>query len=177
MCYTKTANHFFILCMKKTLIRHILVHLNERLSILLSAANNAHLAAIDEQSIAETQYDTLAIEASYLAEGQSKRVTDIKKAIKDFEQLLDSLNQVESSSTTRVKLGSIIQLAQDKKMRNYFFIAPSAAGYRCTIEENNFTVITPQSPIGKALLNKTIKDEILIALPKTQRIDEIIAIK
>jgi len=67
--------------MKAEVISKILTYLQNELASLSTAAKNAHLAAIDDQSVAETQYDTLAIEASYLAEGQSRRVEALKKSI------------------------------------------------------------------------------------------------
>ena len=66
---------------KEKIIQDILNYLRQELSIIQEAANNAHLAATDDQSVAETQYDTLAIEASYLAEGQSRRVDELKLSI------------------------------------------------------------------------------------------------
>lgn len=159
--------------MKLQLIKKILDHLKEELNVLLVAANNAHLAAIDEQSIAETQYDTLAIEAGYLAEGQSKRVEELKQAIVSFEHL-SSIIKRGSDKDTHIKLGSIVQLSKDKVVNQYFFIGPAAAGFRCEIKNKKFTVITPQSPMGKSLLNKSVGDEFFIMLGNAQLEDEII---
>jgi transcription elongation GreA/GreB family factor len=158
--------------MKSQLIKKVLKHLHEELNILLVAANNAHLAAIDEQSIAETQYDTLAIEAGYLAEGQSKRVEELKQAITSFEHLLEMLKQTPDRHQ-HIKLGSIVQLSNDETVKHYLFIAPAAAGFRCSFEERNFTVITPQSPMGKALINKLLNDEVSINLGSSQFNDEV----
>ena len=66
---------------KQALVELIISDLQQALNQAISAANEAHAAAVDDQSVAETQYDTLAIEASYLAEGQSKRVQELQKAI------------------------------------------------------------------------------------------------
>ncbi len=163
--------------MKIQLIRKILEYLNEELNTLLVAANNAHLAAIDDQSIAETQYDTLAIEAGYLAEGQSRRAEEVKISIASLEQLSERLKQ-NPQIHQHIILGSIVQLSQDKCTNHYFFIAPSAAGFRCSIncdvKERNFTVITPQSPLGKALLNNSVEDEVSIKLGNSQLNDEIV---
>lgn len=162
--------------MKLQLIKKIVNHLNEELDILLVAANNAHLAATDDQSIAETQYDTLAIEAGYLAEGQSRRVDELKDAIASFEQLSEVIIK-SPSNHNQVQLGSIVQLSKDQIVNQYFFIAPAAAGFRCMIEDKSFTVITPQSPMGKALINKILDDEVSIQLGNSQLNDEIIYIE
>lgn len=162
--------------MKFQLISKVLSHLNEELNTLLLAATNAHLAATDEQSIAETQYDTLAIEAGYLAEGQSRRVEELKGAIASFEQLSEVIEK-SPNEHNKVQLGSIVQLLQDQTADQYFFIAPAAAGFRCDIENKHFTVITPQSPMGKALLNRYLDDEVTIKLGNSQQHDEIAYLK
>ncbi len=56
-------------------------HLKSKIAEAEEAAMNAHHAAIDDQSVAETQYDTLAIEAGYLAEGQSRRIQMLKEEL------------------------------------------------------------------------------------------------
>lgn len=159
--------------MKLTLINNIIRYLKDELQTSLTAANNAHLAAIDDQSIAETQYDTLAIEAGYLAEGQSRRAESLKQAIKSFEQLAEITSQISEPHAV-IKLGSIVQLAQDQPMQQYFFIAPAAAGYRCEIEGKKFTVITPESPMGQSLINQGTTDEVSIKLGNETFIDEIV---
>ena len=159
--------------MKLALIDNIIHYLTDELQNLFTAANNAHLAAIDDQSIAETQYDTLAIEAGYLAEGQSRRVESLKQAIISFEQLAEITKKMPEPHEN-IKLGSIVQLAQDQTMEQYFFIAPAAAGYRCEVEGKKFTVITPESPMGKSLINQGLTDEVSIKLGNEILIDEIV---
>ncbi len=145
---------------KKELLNKIIEHLHSELSSTELAAKNAHLAATDDQSVAETQYDTLAIEASYLAEGQSRRVEEIKHSLALFEQLSKNIPQ----NVTIVNIGSLVQLEQDKQANAWFYIGPAAGGFRCEIEEHTFTVITPQSPVGQALMNKEEGDEINIRI-------------
>ena len=145
---------------KKQIICDILAHLERELLAIKNAANNAHLAATDDQSVAETQYDTLAIEASYLAEGQSRRVEEIKASITLFEHLskqaLDELSQVS--------IGALVKLEKDQSNNTWFFIGPASGGLRCEIEGQKITLITPQSPMGSALMNKEEGDEVNIKL-------------
>lgn len=134
------------------------------MSLALVAADNAHKAATDDQSVAETQYDTLAIEQSYLAEGQSRRVAEIRAAIKS----LTKLSLAMPLDNKRVEVGSLVQIEQDVTKQHWFFITPAAGGYRCQIRQQeklfNITLITPQAPMGKALLHKEIDDDIALSL-------------
>jgi transcription elongation GreA/GreB family factor len=155
---------------KEKLINQIVAHLKAELNNSEQAAKNAHLAATDDQSVAETQYDTLAIESAYLAEGQSRRIIEFKKALKAFEQLTIDDN------CKHVVLGSLVQLNEDQAENHWFFIAPAAAGFRAKIDEQHYTVITPQSPMGQALLGKQLDDEISIRLGHSELNDDIVAI-
>ena len=88
------------------IIEQVTAQLQQELSLALMAANNAHKAATDDQSVAETQYDTLAIEQSYLAEGQSRRVDEIKYAI----QRLHSFPLEALETKLKVAVGAVVQL-------------------------------------------------------------------
>ena len=94
---------------KNIIIADVSAQLQQELTLALLAADNAHKAATDDQSVAETQYDTLAIEQSYLAEGQSRRVDEIRVAIKS----LQSLKFEQVSNKTCVMMGSLVQVEQD----------------------------------------------------------------
>jgi len=161
---------------RSPLITIILQHLKKELANCKLAANNAHLAAIDDQSVAETQYDTLAIESAYLAEGQSRRIMDFELAINQLEQLKTQLTAKDTEVNKTIRVGSIVQLSDDYQNNNWFFIAPAAAGYKFTIKDKNFTVITPKSPMGIALMNKAIDDEIEVIIGNNKLVDDITAI-
>lgn len=145
---------------KKQLVNIIVGALTQELQKAINAANEAHAAAVDDQSVAETQYDTLAIEAGYLAEGQSKRVSEFQQAI-DAYQVLDLIVFDENSTITT---GALVQLAADSPSNHWFFIGPAAGGFRCNLAQQSITVITPQSPMGMALIGKQQDDDIEIML-------------
>jgi len=158
---------------KQKLIDEIIAYLHTELLLAMEAANNAHSAAVDDQSVAETQYDTLAIEASYLAEGQSKRVLEYQQALNAYQVLaLPTLNQ-----NSVITLGTLIQLAKDSACQHWFFIGPYAGGFRSTITNQQITVITPQSPMAKALLGKQQGDDIEIILGDEKLTDEIVLVQ
>ncbi|GHF86801.1 hypothetical protein [Thalassotalea marina] len=154
--------------MKNAIKAELLEQLKSSLIDAELAAKNARLASIDEQSVAETQYDTLAIEASYLAEGQSRRVDELKLSIELINKLIiDGGNDI-------VGIASLVTLSKNENL--LYFLAPTAAGYRLNVEEKQVVVITDKSPIGRALLGKGLGDEIHLVLGKNVIDDEISAI-
>lgn len=170
---------------KQLVIDKVVASLKLELSVTLDAANNARLAATDEQSKAETQYDTLAIEAAYLAEGQTKRIEEIRHAIEQFNELASKLATSKVQSIQVIALGSLVEIFHPDSLdkpnsdalanaSRWYFIAPAGAGFTCELLLTNsesttnkkrlqtVTVITPQSPLGNALLGKQLDDEITL---------------
>ena len=157
---------------KQKIISDILTHLSQELSAIKTAANNAHLAATDDQSVAETQYDTLAIEASYLAEGQSRRVADIQQAKQAIEQLV----MRDFHKEMPISLGAMVAVSQDNDVKKWFFIAPAAGGFKGIIDKKHYTVITPSSPMAKALMGKFIDDDVELMINANKHHHEIMII-
>jgi transcription elongation GreA/GreB family factor len=145
---------------KKTVVSLVINELESELKHAVNSANDAHAAAVDDESVAETQYDTLAIEAGYLAEGQSRRVQELHSAIQSYQ----SLPLITFDQNKAITLSALVQLSQDKGSNHWFFIGPAAGGFRCQIAKQHITVITPQSPMGKALINKFEDDDIEVML-------------
>ena len=158
---------------KFDLISKIISHLQSELLLSEIAATNAHLAATDEQSKAETQYDTLAIESAYLAEGQSRRITEFKSSIQQFELLIKQLELTRNNTSAKVNVGSLVQLCEDIATKHWYFIAPAAGGFKTHIADYCVTLVTPHSPMGQALMNKEIDDEITINLGAHTLIDDL----
>ena len=154
---------------KQALVELIIGDLQQALNQAISAANEAHAAAVDDQSVAETQYDTLAIEASYLAEGQSKRVQELQKAIYSYQ----TLNLLAFDEDKAIALSALVQLNADSQALHWFFIGPAAGGFRCQLAKQQITVITPQSPMGLAFMGKYQYDDIKITLGNGQLNDYI----
>ena len=66
---------------KQTVHSLILEQLAGDLEIARRAAQTAYETATHEENIAENKYDTLGLEASYLAAGQARRVEEIRQAL------------------------------------------------------------------------------------------------
>ena len=71
--------------MKARLLELIRNELRAQLLRLTQAAQEAHAAATDAGSKAESKYDTRNLEASYLASGQAKQVDELAEALRLFE--------------------------------------------------------------------------------------------
>jgi hypothetical protein len=154
---------------KKALVALVIQSLKQELSQAINAANEAHASAVDDQSVAETQYDTLAIEASYLAEGQSRRVQALQEALFKYQEL----TLLEFDENKAIALSALVQLFTDSEKQHWFFIGPGAGGFRCKLNEQQITVITPQSPIGLVLMGEYNGEDIEVMLGDNKLTDYI----
>ncbi|MEI6205304.1 MAG: hypothetical protein WCP20_00845 [Desulfuromonadales bacterium] len=73
---------------KIEIISLILAQLNHDLELFVNAARTAHKAAINEENQPDNKYDTTALEASYLAQGQANRAQELRQSIEIYKQLV-----------------------------------------------------------------------------------------
>jgi len=119
------------------------------------AADQARATATDKQNIAENKYDTLGLEAAYLAHGQSERVVQLAKAMADFIELQKAIQPHD-----QIEVGSLVALKDNAGSDRYVFIGPSAGGHMVAFEGFNITVITASSPLGQSLMTLAEDHEI-----------------
>lgn len=143
---------------KKTVHQLILDKLRIDLDIAERAAQTAYETATHEENIAENKYDTLGLEASYLAAGQAKRVEEIRHSL----TLCQNLTLRPYDDQRGIEIGALLGLADEKGREQWLFLAPDAAGLKVDLVGQWITVITPRSPLGKSLLGKFEGDEVEI---------------
>ena len=128
------------------------------LDVLQRAAQTAYEAATHAENIAENKYDTLGLEASYLATGQARRVEEIRQALKNCQ----AMTLAPFDPAHGIQVGALVHLEAGSGSGQWLFLAPDAAGLKLAHDEHTVTVITPRSPLGAALLGKQQDDEVLI---------------
>ncbi|MBK5436408.1 GreA/GreB family elongation factor [Pseudomonas sp. TH32] len=128
------------------------------LDIALRAAQTAYETATHEENIAENKYDTLGLEASYLAAGQARRVEEIKQAL----TLCQNMQLRAYDDQRGIEVGALLGLVDENDRQQWLFLAPDGAGLKVDVVGQPVTVITPRSPLGKSLLGKFEGDEVEI---------------
>ena len=143
----------------KELIRQaILAQLNKDHANAVLAANTAHAAATNEESKAENKYDTRGVEASYLAEGQSRRVADLELAIAAYEGLSFST----FDENTQIRLSALVTLVDSDDKTRCLFLGPDGGGLVLTLPRGECVVVTPMAPLGRVLIGKFVGDDVVI---------------
>ncbi|MFR0674378.1 hypothetical protein ACLUUI_18595 [Enterobacterales bacterium AW_CKDN230030176-1A_HGKHYDSX7] len=148
---------------KHALHQAIIATLEENVRTLERAAQTAYEAATAEENIAENKYDTLSLEASYLATGQARRTAELRQALLAYRQL--TLRAYDPSQG--IQVSQLIELEDTDGTIRRVFLGPEGAGLNITLAGRQVTVITPRSPLGQQLLGKRVDDEIHLSIGAT----------
>jgi transcription elongation GreA/GreB family factor len=134
---------------KRVIIEQILAALTAELEGYTRSAQAAHAEATDEQSKAENKYDTRGLEASYLAQGQSRQAAEIVQAMQRYESLAVRPFAPEEA----IAPGAVVELERAGE-RTVYFMGPSAGGTEIECEGRTVLVITANSPLGQQLMGR-----------------------
>ncbi len=141
---------------KENLLRDIIATLTADLNTLTAAAKTAHAAATHTECLPDNKYDTTGLEASYIAQGQANRAQEIRQSLERYRTLELRIFNDE----TPIRLTAAVTLeAHDGRLRQVF-LGPDAGGLKLTDSGSDWIVITPESPLGRALLGKSCGEEI-----------------
>jgi transcription elongation GreA/GreB family factor len=151
---------------KDRILKHLIASLAADLDVLSRAARKAHEAATHEECIADNKYDTLGLEASYVAQGQANRAQEIKQALETYRKL----EMRTFAGNAAIRLTALVTLEAEDGSARKVFLGPAAGGLKVMEDGEEIIVITPDSPLGRALLGKSAGD--LLELPAGNTVKE-----
>ena len=157
---------------KQALLSNIIAALTADLELLTEAARTAHAAATHEECLPDNKYDTTGLEASYIAQGQANRAQEIRRSLDKYRNLTLCYFDEE----TPIRLTALVTIEADDNSCRQVFIGPDAGGLRLINGDMECIVITPESPLGRALLGRRCDDEVQIGSetsPKTYTIVDV----
>lgn len=133
---------------KSDIIKILLSELEEELRRQLAANEQASSAATHSEARAETKWDTCGLEQSYLARGHAQQ----------FEALVRQVDELRSFSPPDftgqpIGAGALVEVDLNNET-SVFFILRCGGGIELDVEGMEVTVITPESPVGSALIDK-----------------------
>lgn len=151
---------------KAELRRELLAQLETQLTAARAAHAAATEGAISDEARPENDKDTRGLEQSYLARGHAARVAELEAAV----TVVAAMTTAKSS---RVAIGAVVTIDEDDRERS-LYIAPHGGGL---VLAGAVTVVTPTSPMGRALLGKTVDDEAELVAGGAQRTLAITAVE
>lgn len=159
--------------MDKFLLRQqVLDRLAEDLMQAEQAAQAAHETATHEENVAENKYDTLGLEAAYLATGQARRAEGIRQALADWRQF--SPRPYDASKG--VQLGALVCLVDSGGKQQQIFIGPDGGSMKLVSGAKRVQVISSDAPLGRAMLGKFEGDEVSIQIAAARQQFEVLRV-
>ena len=141
---------------KHALIRELSALLEQEIARATETAHSAQAGAVHEEARPEHDKDTRAIEASYLARGQAQRVVDLQAAAKQL-----AFMEVRAfGPDADIGLSALIELESTEGTR-WYLLAAAGGGRRIACAGQTVDVLTPESPLGRALAGRRQGDELV----------------
>ena len=154
---------------KRDLVAQLQAQIRDLAHTAVSASSAAASEARNGATSKEKRTDArVALEYAGLARGQRQR------AQRAFEQLsaLESFDPTPAAHNGRAEVGSVIEIEDDDTGEGRtLFIAPVGAGIILTGPGGDgiLSVVTPNSPIGRAVLGCQVGDGIDVTVKNTVR--------
>ena len=140
---------------KRELLLRILDELESARGKAITAAHDARETATNKENVAESRYDTLGLEAAYLAHGQSNRVLDIESDIEGFQRILAT----DDDPPEEIQMGSLVSVEDELGLTQHLYIGAGAGGLSVVVEDLKCVVVTLSSPFGQSLKGLLNGDE------------------
>ncbi len=141
---------------KFLLQQQVLARLAEDLLQVEQAARAAHETATHEENIAENKYDTLGLEAAYLATGQARRAEAIRQAMATWRQFRPR----PYDASQGIQLGALVCLIDANDQQQQLFLGPDGGSMKLVSGTETVQVISTEAPLGRAMLGKCEGDEV-----------------
>ncbi|GAB5560150.1 MAG: GreA/GreB family elongation factor [Synoicihabitans sp.] len=141
---------------KSALLTAVVAKLEADLALQTRAANLARDEATNEESRAESKWDTRGQEAAYLAEGQAKLATELMEAITLFKDLDVSPHPPPAT----IRPGTVFQLRQPNGSVMHGLIGPRCGGTEVEIASITIVLVTPISPLGREVIGRKAGDTV-----------------
>ena len=150
---------------KREIHQRFVDRLTSELQAITVAAKGSFATATNAEHAAESKYDTFKLESSYLARGQAKRVEELTYAL----ECLQTQPLKELDNTSLVQLGAVVRLEAGDGQKRALFFCSAAGGETISAGGEEIVIITVGSPLGQAVLGKTVGDTCDVRMGSTTR--------
>ena len=154
---------------KFLLQQQVLERLAEDLRQAEQAVRVAHETATHEENIAENKYDTLGLEAAYLATGQARRAEGIRQAMANWRHFRPR----PYDASKGIQLGALVCLVDSDDKQQQLFLGPDGGSMKLV---SGIQVISSEAPLGRAMLGKCEGDEVWIQVAPIRQQFEVLRV-
>lgn len=157
---------------KTALLAELLRLVEVDLDAITAGQQASQEGATHAENKAEGDKDMRSTESSYLARGLAKRVLELREAVSK----LSNLNNRVFGAESKVAMSALIQVEDEEEQRIHYYIAPSGGGIVVELGEHKVSVITPTSPLARAMIGRELDDEVELQTPQGPKFLSIIEV-
>lgn len=104
----------------------------------------------------ENSKDMRSTEVSYVARGLAQRVEDLQTAVAALAVFVPRSFTEEDA----IGLGALVTLSDEEENESLYFLVPAGGGVRVTVGGQKVRTLTPDSPLGEALIGLRVEEEV-----------------
>lgn len=157
---------------KRALFDEIRTRLEEERATTTRMALDAAAAVTHEDNKPENDKDMRSTEASYLARGQAERARELERS----HALLQTILLRTFGPGDQIAATALVELSHGKS-KLVCFVLPAAGGQRIRSGDTDVQVVTPTSPLGKALMGLSEGDDAEVSTPQGPKVYEIVSVR
>ena len=132
--------------MKESIIEAVIRKLEEELVRQAQANVRSNAATTFSAANADKQRDTTGYEAAFLARGYARHCIDLKHQLDELKAM-----KVEDFSGQEIDIGALVEVEMGGEIDQYLLLF-CGGGMEVNVDGQRITVITPDSPLGTALM-------------------------
>ncbi len=150
---------------KRALLATVLEKLSSTMAQMAESARAAAEAATHPEARPEDPKDMRSTETSYLARGQAMRVEELAEQI----QRLRFFEPPRFGADVAIGAGALVELETEDDEARVFFLLPYGGGIELATPRERITVLTGTSPLGAALLGRSVGDDVELRVQGKKR--------
>ena len=132
--------------MKEAIFRAVIEKLERELGRQSQANAQSNAATSFSAANADKQRDTTGFEAAFLAHGYAKHCMDLSHQLDELRAM-----PIEDFSGQEIDIGALVEVEMGGDL-DWYLLLNCGGGSEVDAEGRRVTVITPESPLGHALM-------------------------
>ena len=129
--------------------------LARELKVVKAAADAAREGATHEEAKPENEYDTRALEQSYLAGAQAARAEALAVSLTALERF----HPPRFGEDDPIRVGAAVVVEDEDAASHRYLLCEVGGGTKLDVHGQRWVVLTPSSPLGRALIGRRVGDE------------------
>jgi hypothetical protein len=155
---------------KNYILKRVIAQIERREETIKNSAERSRDASNNAPGRMESRYDSTKMEHGYLADSLNFARVEIQGGL----EILSGFSLPEDNK--KISLGSLVEIQSHDGIKMKVFILPYGGGETVEEEEEEITIITPESPIGREIMGKDAGYQFILPTkrkPISYRISEI----